>query len=319
MDRDEVSLPWLDAPLERARAALARGRLGHAVLIHAAPGLGAEILAQRLAMLVLCEATTDRPCGRCASCQLFTAHTHPDFHWIEIDRAEKATQIKVEQIRGLAETLALKSYRGGFKVAVVAEADAMNANASNALLKTLEEPPPSTLLVLCAARPSRLPPTIVSRCHRLSVSVPSRTVSLAWLKARKPLDAWPKLLDLAGGAPLRALELEGSGVLELDGEMAAALERLAAGKLDLLGTAERWAKEDLELRLAWLEAWLGSRIRAGLAPAAHLPARGGIRNIRGLYALLDRVRALKLELATPLNRQLATEDLLVRAELVLAA
>src|SRR6185312_7049808 len=253
-DDGNRELPWLIAPFARAREALARGRLGHAVLIHAAAGLGGEVLAQRLTMLVLCDAKADRPCGQCASCQLFAAHTHPDFHWIEIDRAEKATQIKVEQIRALANTLSLKSYRGGYKVAVIAEADALNVNAANALLKTLEEPAPATLLILCASRPSRLPPTIVSRCHKLSVGVPSRTVALAWLGARKPLSAWPKLLELAGGAPLRALELEASGVLELDGEMAAALERLAAGKLDLLGTAERWAKEDLELRLAWLEA-----------------------------------------------------------------
>lgn len=303
--------------MARARDAFGRDRLGHALLIHAAAGLGGELLGAWLARLVLCDVNESRPCGRCPSCQLFEAGTHPDF--ARVGRLEDALQIKIEQIRELAEKLALKSYRGGYKVAVVTDADSMNVNAANALLKTLEEPSAATLLVLCSVRPSQLPATIVSRCHRLEVALPKRSEALEWLQQHKALDRWPELLAHAGGAPLRALELEAGGFLELDRDMSTVVERLGGGTLDVPGTAERWAKKDLELRLAWLDTWITERVHDAFAPPADLPSRGGIRNIRGLYALLDRVRALKIELGTSLNMQLATEELLVRAEAVLAA
>ena len=86
-----------------------------------------------------------------------------------VTRAEDAKQLLIDQIGSCARCLTFKSYRGGYKVAVIASADLMNANAANALLKTLEEPPPQGLLILCSARPSRLPATIVSRCQRLTV------------------------------------------------------------------------------------------------------------------------------------------------------
>jgi DNA polymerase-3 subunit delta' len=311
-----AELPWLSEPARRAREAFERGRFGHGILVVAAPGLGSQVFARWLAQMALCM-KEPRPCGTCASCLLWAAGSHPDYR--EVQREEDATQVKVEQIRDLSEALSLKSYRGGYKVAVIAEADAMNANAANALLKTLEEPPPSTILVLCSVRPSRLPATIVSRCQRIDLPVPPTRDALAWLTARKSLQQWPTLLEHAAGAPVRALELESAGFLELDQDMRNAVERLAARSLDIQSTAERWQKADLELRLAWLDTWIGRRVRQGLAPAAHLPPAGEIRNISGLFALLDRIRAFKLELDTSLNKQLATEELLMRAEAALAA
>jgi DNA polymerase III subunit delta' len=313
-------LPWLAHAIDQARGACARGRLGHAILVVAAPGLGADIFARWLAALVLCDNPGDRPCRQCASCTLLGAGNHPDYR--EMARLEDATQVKVEQVRELSESLSLKSYRGGYKAAIVPEADLMNENAANALLKTLEEPPPATLLVLCSARPSRLPATIVSRCQRIELAAPERGTGLAWLNARVPSDRWPSMLEHAAGAPLRAMELHASGFSELDRDMHAIVDRLSARTLDVHATAERWYKTDLELRLAWLDTWIGRQVRQALAPELQpprLPPAREIRNIRGLFALLDRVRAARLELDTPLNKQLATEELLLRAESVLGA
>jgi DNA polymerase-3 subunit delta' len=310
-------LPWLAEPARRAREALERGRLGHGILVVGAPGLGPQVFARWLAQMALCDADARRPCGACSSCQLWNAGNHPDY--LEVQREEDATQLKVEQVRDLCEALSFKSYRGGYKVAVIAEADAMNANAANALLKTLEEPPPSTILVLCSARPSRLPATIVSRCQRIDIPQPPTGEALAWLSARKSLQQWPTLLEYAAGAPLRAMELEAAGFLELDEDMRNVVERLAARSLNIQSTAERWHKAGLDLRLAWLDTWIARRVRHAVAPAAHLPPGSEIRNISGLFDLLDRVRAFKLELDTSLNKQLATEELLMRAEAALAA
>src|SRR5262245_2302657 len=153
MDTLSEKMPWLAAPMTRAREAFARGRLGHAVLIQARAGLASDTLGRWLAALVLCDQPQQAPCGTCPSCVLLAAGNHPDF--MPIERQDEATQIKVEQVRELGEALALKSLRGGYKAAVITEADTLNANAANALLKTLEEPHPKTLLVLCSVRPSR--------------------------------------------------------------------------------------------------------------------------------------------------------------------
>lgn len=312
--------PWLADLCDAAHAALARERLGHAILVHGSAGLGSREMGRWLAALVLCDTRDSRPCGKCASCVLLGAGNHPDFYWVERERdgEKEAKQLKVEQIRELAAALTLKSYRGGYKAAVIAAADAMNANAANALLKTLEEPAPRTLLVLCSARPSRLAATIVSRCQRLEIARPARESALEWLGAKKASPVWPEILLHAAGEPLRAVELEASGFAELDQEMRGAVDRLQRGGLDIPGTAERWSRNALERRLAWLDVWLTRTIRAAFAGESPLPSSPGPRNIRALYGLLDRVRVSRLELDTSLNMQLATEVLLLNARGVFA-
>jgi DNA polymerase-3 subunit delta' len=310
-------MPWLSGAQAQLRAARERERLPHALLVHAMPGLGAEVLAAWIAAFVLCERVERAPCGECAACRLLRAGNHPDLTWV--GRAEESKQIQVDQVRALTDTFALKSLRGGAKVAAIAPADAMNVNAANALLKTLEEPPPRSLLILCAARPARLPATIVSRCLRVSVRAPARAAALEWLQAVRPRDDWAEILEFAAGAPLRALELEGEGIAELTREMTAALEQLQARTLDIPAVAERWARSELATRVNWFETWITNSLRAALTAPVHLQSTVIIRNIRGLYALLDQVRALKMELDTSLNMQLATENLLFSAEAALAA
>ena len=101
---------------------------------------------------------------------------HPDWHVVRLE--EDAQQIKVDQIRGLIESLSLSSYRGGYKVGIVEGAEALNANGANAFLKTLEEPTDRTLLVMIARPSHRLPATIASRCLRLHLRPPAEPVAL---------------------------------------------------------------------------------------------------------------------------------------------
>lgn len=314
--RAAEELPWLAALRAQVVTAAGRNRLPHAILIHAAPGLGGEPLASWIAAFVLCETRAEAPCGRCPACKLHSAGNHPDLLWVT--REEEARQLQIDQIRALCDRFALKSYRGGYKVAIVAPADLMTANAANALLKTLEEPPPQSLLILCSARPSRLPATIVSRCQRLTIPTPPRELALTWLSSQAPAD-WSRVLEFAAGAPLRALELRANAFEELDQEMTQALKRLARHELDIPATAERWAKNALERRLEWIETWVTDSIRAALRAPADLHSAGGIRKIRGLYGVLDQARGMRLELSTSLNTQLAAEELLLRAESALAA
>jgi DNA polymerase-3 subunit delta' len=309
-------MPWLDAAKQRVSSSLQQGRLPHALLIHAPRGVGGESLAAWIAHLSLCTSPMTEPCGSCASCRLLSANSHPDLNWVM--RAEDAKQLQIDQIRELCETFALKSYRGGRKVGIVAPADLMSANAANALLKTLEEPPPDGLLILVAERPSRLPATIVSRCQRITVAVPPRKIALEWLAVADPsVRDWSELLEFAAGAPLRALELHASGFETLHREMTAAVIALCERSLDIPATAERWWRDSIEARLAWIETWITKSLREALVGPANLQSLPGIRKIRGLYGLLDRVREFKLELSTSLNVQLAAEELLLRAQATL--
>jgi DNA polymerase-3 subunit delta' len=242
---------------------------------------------------------------------------HPDL--TRVHPIEESKQLRIEQVRDLAEELALTSHQGGYKVGILSPADSLNRFAANALLKTLEEPPPRTLLILVASQPSRLPPTILSRCQKLRVRAPLRAESLEWLQQTRGAGDWNGVLDLLGEAPFLAAQGDPKEIAALGAETRRALEDIAAGGADPLATAERWARSEPELRLKCFENWLTERIRsqvaAGAPPveirrSAHLPAGTSVPNIRGLFDLADGVRDLRSSLEVPLNRSLALEALL---------
>jgi DNA polymerase-3 subunit delta' len=322
------SLPWLNGAQRRLRAASAAQRLPHSLLLLSAPGLGAEQLANWITALALCESTGQRPCGACTSCQLLRSDSHPDSHVVRIE--EDAQQIKVDQVRGLIDTLALKSYRGGYKVGVIEGAELLNANGANAFLKTLEEPTANTVLVLIARPTHRLPATIASRCLRLSLSPPPSAVAIAWLEAHAGASvphSWEAALALAGGAPLKALELDAAGIAVLDAEMQGSLQQLAAGSVDVTLLAERWMQSDAGLRLVWLENWITRRVHEWIgggishqsAEPVRLPAALLKPKIRALFELLDAARELRRLTSTGMNQQLALEALLLGGRAALAA
>ncbi len=143
-------------------AALKRERIGHAYLFSGPRGVGKTTTARLLAMAVNCEQENpeQRPCGQCESCQLVRAGNHPDV--IELDAASNNS---VEDIRDLRDKVRLSSMRGGMRVWVLDEAHMLSRAASNALLKTLEEPPEKLVFILATTEPEKLPPTILSRCQ----------------------------------------------------------------------------------------------------------------------------------------------------------
>jgi DNA polymerase III subunit delta' len=320
-----VSLPWLEDALDRLRAAHAAGRLPHSLLMLATPGLGAEQLANWIAALALCESKGARPCDACPSCRLLRSDSHPDLHTVRLE--EDAQQIKIDQVRELSESLALKSYRGGNKVGVIEGAEALNAHAANAFLKTLEEPTADTLLIMIAKPSHRLPATIASRCLRLVLSPPPKAAAVAWLQGNSPAPhAWDAALALAGGAPLLALELNAAGLDALDEDMRRSMEQLAEGSVDATLLAERWVRSDPGVRITWLENWITQRVQAALgASSSHqtaepvrLPAALLKPKIRALFELLDAARDLRRLASTGMNQQLALEALLVGGRTALA-
>jgi DNA polymerase-3 subunit delta' len=326
------SLPWLRGAQQRLRVALAAGRLPHSLLLLSIPGLGAEQLSSWITALVLCESQDPRPCGTCPSCRLLSADSHPDFHVTRLE--EDAQQIKVDQVRALIESLALKSYRGGYKVGVIEAAEALNANGANAFLKTLEEPTANTMLIMIARPNHRLPATIASRCLRLTLQPPAAADAIAWLAAHPSAAAaaagkdthWQAALALAGGAPLRALEMDAAAVAALDRDMHESLKQLADASVDVTLLADRWMKSNPAWRIAWLENWITQRVHAALGTAVshqsaepvRLPAALLKAKIRALFELLDAARDLRRLASTGMNHQLALEALLVGGRTALA-
>jgi len=301
------------------RGAFAAGRLAAALLIHEARGAGGDALALWTAQLVLCTQARRAPCGVCLACRRVEGAQHPDL--ARLAPIEDSKQIRIEQVRELIADLGLTSHQSGYKVAILSPADALNRNAANALLKTLEEPTPNTLLILVAAQPSRLPATVLSRCQRISIRAPGRDEAVAWLQGVRGTGAWDSVLDTLGDAPLWAAEVDPKTVAEFASETRRVLEETGGGRADPVLTAERWWRTDLPLRLLCIENWLTDRIRSHFAAAGfsvempttrHLQRGTQVPNIQRLFGLVDAVRELKSLLDTPINRSLALESLLRR-------
>jgi DNA polymerase-3 subunit delta' len=305
--------------METLGAAYAAGRMPHALLIHETPGAGGDWLAAWAAQLVLCEKKNRQPCGTCTACRRAGALQHPDVTWVR--PLEESRQIRIEQVRDLSAELALTSHGGGYKVGILTPADALNRFAANALLKTLEEPPARTLLILVATQPSKLPPTIVSRCQRLRVQAPTRAEAVAWLTATRGKGDWDAALGVLGEAPFLVAQADPAEVAEIGADTRRTLDGLLSGGTDPVAAAERWARSEFPLRLLCFEIWLTEHIRRGerggsflteMRSGPYLSEGGPFLNIRELFGLVDEVRDLRSTLDAPLNRGLALEALFRR-------
>ena len=323
-------LPWHRDALKRLLAD--RARLPHALLLHGPAGIGKVEFARALAASVLCETPREGlACGSCPACHWFSQGNHPDFREIVPEsaaededegeaeaKADKAKSlvIKIDQVRAVADFVSLTTHRAGYRVLLLHPAEALHPNAANALLKTLEEPPPHTLIVLVTAQPARLLPTILSRCRQVALHAPPAPEALAWLRGEQVTDA-EAALAAAGGAPLLARDLAQPQEAELRKRMVAELSKPAGA--DALGFAASIDRARLERFIYWMQTWVHDLVRVRLAgtPRHHVAAAGPIAS-RARTADLPALLALDRELAEarrlaspPLNPRLVAEHLLM--------
>jgi DNA polymerase III subunit delta' len=320
-------LPWLDGARARLQSAWLQQRMPHALLIYGIAGVGKHVLADWIARAVLCDrnAETLAACGECTSCRLYQSSTHPDLRWLMPE--EDKQQISVDQIREMCASLAMTSFRQGYKVAVVEPAQMMTTAAANSLLKTLEEPSPRTVLILIATRLNGLLPTIRSRCQQIAVPVPSQRVAQSWLErsglAQSTLVS-TDVFELARGAPLKALEYAKSDAGSDLQDVADGLAAYLAGRVDVTQVAKRWANEGLPQRLMCLEYCLERLVRSTLLGIDDrftrdiLPSGTGQLNIKRIFECIDTLRELRARLdRVALQRELALESLLITLSNVL--
>ena len=252
--------PWLAQAWRTLAARAERGSLPHALLLGGAQGLGKRGFAEAFVRARLCQHPRDgAACGECRACALLEAGTHPDRVLVTFEENQNThklrTEIIVEQVRALSARLAMASQLGGWQVAVIDPADAMNFAAQNALLKTLEEPTASSLIVLVADQPWRLQATIRSRCQRIDFAAPERADAAAWLR-RQGIDDVEQALDAAGGNPGRALVSVQGDELRRRADVARDLAALAAGRVSVQALAKAWAADEPEARLEHAARWL---------------------------------------------------------------
>jgi DNA polymerase-3 subunit delta' len=342
MSRLDVFLPW-QAELA-AQWLKQRERFAHAWLIHGVPGIGKRQFALAAASSLLCESPQGGfACGKCAACLWVMAGNHPDLRRIRPDAvameegagspdddtdtagaAKKAPSkdIRVDQLRALGSWFNTATHRAGLRVAVVYPAQAMNAIAANALLKVLEEPPAHTVFLLVADAPDRLLPTLVSRCRRLPLPMPSSNQSLAWLKEQgmRDPDQW---LAAAGGAPLLAQHLANAGDSPCPDWLSRLAAGLAAGHPDLGSVADELERQSPEIWIDALQRFtVDLLLAASAAPVRYFPMLAAQTNVvarAGSAAVLsDTGKWLAQQRAVaghPLNAKLFVHSVLQRIAL----
>ena len=217
-----------------------RGRLAHAYLFAGPAGVGKALFARELAKALTCEGREPdalAACDACASCRLVDADTHPDV--MRVGRPEGKFQLPIETIRELCAWMALSAARGKHKVAVVDDAEFLNMESSNAFLKTLEEPPPGSVLVLVTSRVEDVLPTIQSRCQtvRFGALTPETIRAILAMPPHDvPADRAGFLARSAGGSVAQALRFADPGLWELRAEVFRRLVGLE--EADALGVGE---------------------------------------------------------------------------------
>ncbi len=313
--------PWQQVQWAQLNAMRREDRLPHALLLTGAQGMGKRDFAKALARAQLCRYRTREgvACGKCDSCKQYEAGTHPDFFAVQPEAEGKA--IPVDSARAVGEFLTLKSHHGAGRVVLLSPAEAMNVAAANSLLKTLEEPPSGSLLILVSSSPGALLATVRSRCQRM-VFLPEKGIAGRWLSERLQGEDGKLLLNLAGGAPLRALELGEEGLLERRAQLLEDFERIAKGRCDPVSAAQRWLKEErVDETVFWLNSWLMDMLRLKYVPSPpEVVNQDVVERLRELAARCDgrrlfsfhqRVAEAVQQLNRSLNLQLMLEDLFI--------
>ncbi len=303
--------------------AVVADRPHHAYLLLGPVGLGKMTVARALAAALLCETQRDGACGACPGCSKVRQGMHTALH--EIVPGGKSNTIQVDQIQEIQRKLSYRRLQGAWRVVLVDDAGTMNETAQNKLLKTLEEPPEGTVLVLCALHPAQLLQTVRSRCQKLSLGPVDDDALAAWLVNTHGAHAGAARAAAAGsqGIPGRALELLDMETAELrqvrlrhmiaalHGDEQAIAEQIRAVDRDLSGCADAFVLLQELLRDAMVLASESGARRI------HADVDARVGQLQGLApahyaAWIDRIEVVQEMLSRNVHPGALMEDVLLR-------
>ncbi|MBF0142655.1 MAG: DNA polymerase III subunit delta' [Magnetococcales bacterium] len=298
------------AILSRLLAEMAASRLAHAYLFHGPVGVGKATAARALATALFCEGNPE-PCGKCPHCVKMDAGVHADFLYLGM--AEGKTRIVVDQVREVARSISLTPLESKWRAALVDDAHLLNEQAANALLKTLEEPPPNTLLILVTDRPGAIMPTLRSRCRAVRFSPLADSELAAWV-ARQPgvtREVAVEVVKRAMGSVRRAAALLDEELLAREMRFQEEFGRVISGETTLAGLcalAEYWSdRERFVTATTLLGTWMEERIRSAVTGMGAGREVGALLEIKNLAETLVRqVHRFNV------NRQLVLEALFIQ-------
>jgi DNA polymerase-3 subunit delta' len=236
-----------DGVLKHFELAVRKGRLAHAYLFTGPPGVGKRLFARELARALLCEQSSPAEgrfdaCDRCPSCRLVEAQTHPDC--FEVRRPEDKHEFPIDLMRELRQNFGMKPARGRGKVAIIDDADDLNEESANCFLKTLEEPPPRSVLILIGTSADRQLPTIVSRCQVIRFAPLPPALLQELLGVPVPAARLRgRLVRLSGGSPGQALDLADPALWDFRRRFVAALSRPQPDTVELAREWTRFVEE----------------------------------------------------------------------------
>ena len=324
--------PWQSENWQQALRYLKDNRLAHAMLLTGPDSIGKLEFCLAYIQRLNCTNPTldDHACGECKDCHLFVANTHPDVRMInvnEIEDVKKSEQIKVDDIRDINQFMTLSRQQGKYKIVCINNADTMNINAANALLKTLEEPPEFSILFLVSHRADSLLPTIRSRCQTWKFNLPNNEIALAWLNQQAEKANWDSILTLAAGRPLLAMSYQQSGLSDGRASFYHDLSQFLQGKCKVTKVSFTHQNEQLERLVIWQQAWCADLVRYHYdnqpITLENPDIRRSLHSLVGrvdlhlLFRFMDKLIEMRRFSSAPLNKRLFIEDMLIRCQEVL--
>jgi len=253
--------PWHNSTWDKFVTARAQNHLPHALLIAGSDGTGKLDFAKRIATALLCTSpVNNEACQKCKSCKTYQADANPDFMSIELLKDKQ--QIAVDQIRKLSDFISYTRSYNAYRVILLNPVERMNNNASNSLLKSLEEPASNTIIILVASNLSKILPTIKSRCQILTLPNPTKTQALSWMQQQQHSNTTnpEELLEMANGQPLTALTLSEDDVKSRV-ELAQDLLAICTYQQPVTDIAKKWEKYDQSAILNWQIVWSEKSIK----------------------------------------------------------
>ncbi len=325
MNDKKPLLPWLEPGWSKLVNYINQDRIPQALLVTGLKGLGKHQLAEYYAQSLMCASPLSDTsyCGKCQSCTLFHAQTHPDFTVIEPEEIGKA--IGIGAIRQLVSKLSLKPQFESHRLIIINPADSLNNAAANAFLKYLEEPTERTSLILISDKPYKLSATIRSRCQHLNIFVPEAIVVKPWLEQHGISENLDLLMNISQGSPLLARQYAETSVLKLRMDCFKQWSTLSSSQESFTVLAEQWYKLDIQetnLLMGWLISWVIDTMKLSYQQTplrlynfdlkSDLQELGHRLNLKDLYKYYDFLLLRQQSLESQLNKQLMFEEILIR-------